>query len=168
MFKQLFLVLLVITSSLLSAQASEEIFSCKEEYDSDYNEHIFTSTSLTHENNNYKLTIIDHNQLVEFYNTLYNSQNESVGSLEVVFSRCIFSKEYRWEINCSRPQSAFFYDQNGKSIATLSYMDISSGHFSTEEENTNWFFSSLALSVGSNFAEIKSQYHPEDNCKTKY
>lgn len=168
MFKQLILVLLVIKYSVVSATANEQIFSCKEEYDSDYNEHILTSTSLAHETNTYKLTIVDHNQLVNFYRSLFAAQNELVNSIEVVFSRCSFSKTYDWEINCSRPQSAIFYDKNGGPVASLNYMDISSAHFSTEEENTNWFFSSLGLSVGEKFAEIKAQYHPNDTCTNKY
>lgn len=165
MFKQFFLVLLVSIFSTVSVSARETIFSCKEEYDSDYNEHILTSTTLDHDTNAYRLIIVDHYQLVEFFSNLYITQNVSVHSLEVLFSRCTFSKDYEWEVKCNRPLSATFYDQKGNPIASLTNMDISYGHFNTEEENKNWFFSSLGLSVSNKFAEIKAQFHPNENCK---
>jgi hypothetical protein len=165
MIKPLVLVLLVIYYSAAIANAREAIFSCKEEYDSDYNEHILTSTTITLEDNSYKLTIIDHYQLMDFFNNLYMTQNESIYSVVVLFSQCNFSKIHEWEVDCNRPTSVIFYDQKGNSIVTQTNMGITSGSFNTEEESKNWFFSSFGLSVKNKFAEIKAQFHPDDNCK---
>jgi hypothetical protein len=167
MYKQFFLALLVITSASRYAFASEIVFSCKEDYISDYNEHIFTATTLKNDKNGYRLTIVDHYQLMDFYNNLFLMQNDSLSRLEVLFSQCNFSKELEWEVSCNQPISATFYDRSNEAIVSTTNLDITNGRFSTEEENKNWFFSSLGLSVNNKFAEMKAQYHPEDNCSTK-
>ena len=164
MFKLLTFALSFLAISMTSAQAQQEIFSCKEEYISDYNEHILTATKLTKESDLYRLTIIDQAQLSNFFNTLYSLQIKSVYSLDIIFSKCNFDKAHTWELNCGRPLFATFYDNQGKEIGHIAELAANSGRFTTNEENKNWFFSSLALHVNNKFAEIKAQYHPEENC----
>jgi hypothetical protein len=168
MFKFLTLCVTFFIVSSINTFASETIFSCKEDYISDYGEHVITSVILDKALNSYRLNIVDHAQLVELYNSLYDLQNESIHSVQVLFKNCSFSKEHEWEINCSKPVSATFFDNMGNSLASIINMNTNSGRFVTEEENKNWFFSSLGLSVNNKFAEIKAQFHPEDNCKNTY
>jgi hypothetical protein len=168
MFKFLTLCVTFFIVSSINTFASETIFSCKEDYISDYGEHVITSVTLDKGLTSYRLNIVDHAQLVELYNSLYAIPNETIYSVQVVFANCSFSNEHEWEVICNKPESATFFDQYGNALTYITNMKTNSGRFVTEEENKNWFFSSLGLAVNNKFAEIKAQFHPEDNCKNTY